>query len=225
MARRLYFSLSEAAAVTPAFDGGWEDTDSAISRSLITAKSGGESLGTGPQIAWTAGQDSLARQYVSPPLEGAQTISGTVKCQIAAREFANGDNSTSRLGLRVVSNDGNTVRGTLLAVANYGPTTEFISNVSRRNKTFADGDTLTSVNAEDGDRIVVEVGASDAAGTTPEALMGWGAPTGTNDYGENETETTALVPWIEFSADLVFEGDPAGGDVLDPFGMSGFFGI
>lgn len=221
MASRWYFSAAGTiAGVEPAYDAGWNYTTEASRRALLAAKSASESLTIGTQIGpWTAtaGQTALDRQYISEPLK-AQTISGTFKGQVMTREYATTDN-VDRLfvAVKVVSNDGTTVRATLFARANATTTLEFISNVTHRNKRIADGDTLSSYDCTDGDRLLIEIGYSNStAGTTPEASARWGAPTGTNDLPENETQTTAGVGWIEFSADIgrLFTFTPSDGVAL-----------
>lgn len=203
MATRLYFPSTTAADVTPAANGAWDYTSEALNRKLVKQTKSNTAIEIGTRIGpWTAGQNALDRRYVSDPISGGKTISGTVKMQLKAREYAAQDNSTSRLEIYVVSNNGSTVRGTLLAIGQYGPATEYINNITHRNKTFADGDTLTSVAALDGDRIVVAVGHSDASGTTPEASCQFGDPTEDSDFPEDETQTSAGVGWIEFSMDI-----------------------
>lgn len=206
MATRCYFPSTTAADVTPVASGSWGYTSEALNRKLVPTTKSDTAIAIGTQIgAWTAGQNALDRRYVSAPLSGAQTVSGTVKMQLMAREYNNGDNSTSRMEIYVVHNDGQTVRGTCLAIGQYGPTSEYVNNATHRNKTFADGDSLTSVSASDGDRIVVAVGHSDATGATPEGSCKFGDPTATSDLPENETQTTDGVGWIEFSANLTFQ--------------------
>jgi hypothetical protein len=221
VASRWYFSAAGTiAGVEPAYDAGWNYATEASRRALLAAKSASESLTIGTQIGpWsnTAGQTALDRQYISEPLK-AQTISGTFKGQVMTREYATTDN-VDRLfvAVKVVSNDGTTVRATLFARANATTTVEFINNVSHRNKRIADGDALSSYDCIDGDRLLIEIGYSNStAGTTPEASARWGAPTGTNDLPENETQTTAGVGWIEFSADVgrLFTFTPTDGVVL-----------
>lgn len=228
MATRFYFPSGADGDLPGGFtptapDAGWEDTNDSFAKLMKTVKFAGNAVNPGNLTSWTAGQDALTAQWFSEPIQ-AQTISGTVKCQLACREHAGTDNSTSRMGLRVVSNDGSVVRGTLLAVGQYGPATELVNNATFRNKTFADGDSVSSVVAEAGDRILVEQGFSDAAGTTPQATGRWGATEGTADLGENETESSnTLVPWLEFSMDIAFE--TAAFTPEDPVGTRGFFGI
>lgn len=153
---RLYFDATGAAAASPAFATGWTDTTEAARRKLLRAKRAGDTLADGANIGpWAEGGIVLDRQYVSDPVT-AQTISGNVRLQIRARELKLGDDATSRLLLKVVSGDGSTLRGTLLPLGQYGPNTEY--GTASRNKTFADGDTMTPVACQDGDRIVVEIG-------------------------------------------------------------------
>lgn len=204
MASRFYFPASTAAEVSPAFDAAWTDTSEAARRMLSEFKgssaiTGGTRIGP---LSGTAGHSGLDRQYVSRSL-AAQTISGTVKMYLQVRENNATDNVDQlQLCITVVSGDGSTVRGTLLSKGNYGPTAEFVSTLGTfRNKAGADGDSLSSVNALAGDRIVVEIGYSNStAGTTPEAEARWGE-VGT-DLAENETDTSANPGWIEFSGTI-----------------------
>jgi len=114
------------------------------------------------------------------------------------------DNATSRMGARIVSKDGVTVRQTLFSVANFGPTTEF--NTANRNKTFADSDVVTGTyTTVDGDRLVIEIGHSDASGTTIACTTNWGE-SAASDLLEDETDT-AGDPWIEFSNTITFQNE------------------
>ena len=192
MATRFYLPSTGAAAVSPAY-GSWADDPNsrlALVRTKISSAMTDQSASAG---AGTCG----ARQYVSEPL-AAQTISGTVKCYIRCRELDAGDNCTSRLLIRVCNNAGTAYTGTLLSLAHYGTSAEF--NTSLRNIAFANGDTLSSLAINEGDRLVVELGNNNE-GANETTRLNFGDNSGT-DLGENETETTANNPWIEFSADL-----------------------
>lgn len=189
---RFYLPSTGAAAVSPAY-GSWTDVPNsrlALVRTKISSAMTNKSASAG---TGTRG----ARQYVSEPL-AAQTISGTVKCYIRCLELDVDDNCTSRLLIRVCNNAGTAYTGTLLSLAHYGTSTEF--SASLRNIAFANGDTLSSLAINEGDRLVVELGNNNAGGDNTTSLE-FGDNSGT-DLGENETETTANNPWIEFSADL-----------------------
>ena len=197
MATRFYLSRDQSAAVSPAF-GAWDVTTNALRRALLTAAAGGEALSNRSQLLSNNG---LWFQFVSDGL-AAQTVSGTIKIQSRCRDIDTSGDVTTRLLAKVVSEDGGTLRGTLLALGNYGPAT-FVS-ASARNKTIADGDALSAVVAQAGDRLVIELGFNNPS--SDETTMSYGAPLATSDLPENETETGALLPWIELSANLVFAG-------------------
>ena len=202
---RLYFATASTPSVNPSFDS-WSETDSSARRQLLTAKSASESLNTGTSLSWTAGNTQLDRQYVSLPMEaGISFSSATIKLQLACMEGSAISNSVPRMSAKIVSSDGTTLRQTLLTIANYGTTSEY-NIITLRNVQFANGDTLTgSYITASGDRLVIEIGHSDSSGTLPSAQCRYGAPTGTSDHGENDTETVVLVPWVEFSNTIRFQ--------------------
>lgn len=209
-ATRFFFPLDTASPITPnpAFGSGWTSSSSGVRRAMVLTK-GSSAITTGQTISLsgTANDKNADRQYVSDPLAGAQTISGTVKGQLMVREFATTDNVDQiSILLRVVSNDGTSVTcSAVLALGNYAVAGEFINNATLRNKKIADGDTITSCNANDGDRIVLEIGFSNTtSGTTPQAAAKWGE--NATELPEDETQTTDGAGWFEFSATLTFQG-------------------
>lgn len=199
MPTRFYFPALTEAPVSPAF-GGWGETDGALRRKMVTTK-GTSAISEGTSHSWTAGQTQLDRQYVSDPI-AAQTISGTAKGQLMCREFDAADNASFRLRLFVVSADGSVERGTLLALGSYVGTEFDPSNIT--NRKLADGDALSSVAALSGDRIVLEIGFGDAAGTTPGAQCRYGEDAA--DLPEDETQTTIGAGWFELSGTIVLQG-------------------
>lgn len=208
MATRFYFPATTVADVNPA-PGAWNYITEAVFRYLAKTK-GSSAITVGSQIGpWTetTGQKALDRVYVSDPLS-PQTIAGTIKMQLMVREYAVADNVDQiNLLIKVVSGNGATLRGTLLALGNYASTAEFINNATHRNKTGADGDALSSVVCQEHDRIVVEIGyCNSTAGTTPEASAKWGESA--TDLPEDGTQTTDGAGWIEFSGDIAFSTVP-----------------
>lgn len=207
MPTRLYFTNIQATRVAPAFSGGWFSSTAGTRYSLNPGKDQNPVVvGATININATANRAELDRQYISPGLLTNTSISGPCSGQLMVREFnVNDDVNQVRLCATVVSNDGTTVRGTLLNLANYGPTLELINNASLRNKTIISGAGNVSVNtiaALAGDRIVLEVGyACSAGGTTPQAAGSWGAGTfGSPDLPVDETTTTAAAGWFELGA-------------------------
>lgn len=159
------------------------------------------------------GRDLLARQYVSDPIVGAQTISGTLKGQISMAEDSNSANLLPQMVVRVVSNDGSSVRGTLHAGdTRTAIVDELVFQTASNTKNPAAGIspvTLSSVAAQDGDRIVVEIGArvNNTSVTNYAVIARFGDNAG-SDLTEGGVETTALNPWVEFSADINFTATP-----------------
>ena len=75
------------------------------------------------------------------------------------------------------------------------------------NRVIADGDSVSAVVVQAGDRLVVEIGANDV--NAGNLQFRYGAPTG-SDLPEDETTTTDLTPWIEFSGTIGFQAAAAG---------------
>lgn len=207
MSTRLYPNKSTAAAVSPAYDASWEGTGSAVRR-LLGAVPDGSSFAVGLLTSTANGtnpNDQLWRQFVSAPL-AAQTITGTIKGQFLVEEAQATLDADAQLVVRVVSNDGSTVRGTLLASDTSALSSEFVATTyTNRKFPKAAGSpaTLSSVAVLDGDRIVAEVGmrVHSTIGNVSGFTLGG---TGASDLPEDETTTANGYAWIEFSADIPF---------------------
>lgn len=209
---RLPAPLSVPTTISPAFSVGWEETANAV-----RAKLGPRRYNTpraafiGPtESSTTDDRDVLAVQYVSDPL-AAQTISGTVKGILAARESNTGANARAQMRIRVVTNDGSTDRGVLLDFDTSALTNELTTsaspfpNVKYPRGYTGDGGALSSVTAQAGDRLVIEIGVR-AHNTSGSAFtFNWqiGDDVDLADCAEDEVGTTGAA-WIEFSADLVW---------------------
>jgi hypothetical protein len=208
MATRFYLPTTEAAPITGTTQGSWTSTASVVDRKLRDVK-GADAMAAGPlqSITSGAGNHTLDRRYISAQLNGAQSVSGTVKGELQVLEGAATDNiDRIYFGLFVVDAAGTTLRGTLLAVNFYATNTEFGTAFAQRR--MADGDTVTTVSASDGDRIQLELGfGMSATGTTPQAQA---------EYGQAEADlldagsATTGSPWIELSSvTLAFQAPPA----------------
>jgi len=129
----------------------------------------------------------------------------TYKAYAQGLESSSGDNLRSRIGIRIVSRDGSTVRHTIKAIADYSSGTEW--STSLRSKAFLDGDAGTgSYTTVAGDRLVVEFGHRDAAGSSISGSSRWGSTATGGDVPENETTTSTNVrPWFECSLGLTIE--------------------
>lgn len=157
--------------------------------------------------------DVLLGQFVSDPLP-AQTLSGTFSIVVQMMETTADDDGVLQVIIRVVSNDGLTVRGTAYA----GVTTTTVSTTTTAanyellttglTTRFLEGVSLTNTTVQAGDRIVVEVGARSNAAAG--AVQFWA-----NFFAREDCDDFELVPdriqtpgppfirpWIEFSQDL-----------------------
>lgn len=200
----LYFS-QERASIAPAFSGMWQ-VNALATRYVLKPFQTKDSILVGSTIDTAAGGGSIGldRQYVTPGLTQGQVINGNISGQLMVRELATTDNvDRVVMCIKLVSNNGQTIRGTLLPSGNYGPTLEFINNATCRNKTIITNSALTSLTAIEGDRIVVEIGYQNStAGTTPQAAAKWGAAAPLLPI--DETQTTDGAGWLQIAPNLTF---------------------
>ncbi len=139
-------------------------------------------------------KDILFRQYVSDPIL-AQTIAAqAIEFQMRVAQTDLHNELYLTLGIRVVSNDGGTIRGTILAVTRDN--VEAVIALTNRRITA----TSTQVISQDGDRIVIEIGMGGNPDTAAShsSSISIGDDNGT-DLPEDDTTTTAYNPWIEFA--------------------------
>jgi hypothetical protein len=157
---------------------------------------------------------------VFPPLR-AQTISGTLKGQIRAFESsASGDFhlvTAVHLWRANLTNGpilwGDAANGTTISAV-AGTVNYELDTVATNRKIPAGwsgaGVTLTQQVATAGDCLVISLGArainTIAAALTP-TIVG-GSTQQASDLPEDETTTTDLMPWVEFSQDLLFQNTP-----------------
>ena len=215
MATRLYFFRNLDPGITPAF-GAWTRTDEATRRICAPWYDGLAGVGpaAGGGVNRAANETILIRQYISVPMvagvvfqSGITTVKGQIRC---GESGANDNINRQPILLKVVDREGTTLQATLLALAHYGPaTTEWPAPPTlATNRILADGDALTaSYTTVGGDRLVLELGAqvSSAGGTSVTATQTYVASPTSGDLPEDETTTTNLNPWFEFSIDITFE--------------------
>lgn len=218
MATRYYLPSSGAPAISPAYAAAWTDTVAGTRLQMETTKSGTSAASrTGGGGVAGAGSVLLA-QYVSRAI-GAQTISGTIKGQIRAREVNAGINARAQLVARVIGPDG-TVRGTLVAAQAEALSSEFSTGLFNRKFPLAalSPVTVTSVVAQDGDHVVIEVGALVDDNGIDEVTIQV-LDNAASDLAEDETSGAANNPWIEFSADIAAQGEAASATPISGMGI------
>ncbi len=144
-------------------------------------------------------------RYVIGPI-AAQTISGTVKCQMRGSESNAGANATPAIAVKLIKPDG-TDRSVLLiqtasdsaTVGNEFKTT--LTNATFKNVAEIAAMTLTPQTATAGDYLVIELGFRSATTTQRTVNLSYGDNSAT-DLLEDTTTTAANNPWVEFSADI-----------------------
>jgi hypothetical protein len=210
MGLHLYYS-DDTAPVSHTPAAGWEVTSGFGTGLLSTVL---DNFAAGPfhtsrNGSGVANDDSLHGQFISEPI-AAGTISGTVKGQLFARAASGLTDARAQIVIKVISNDGSTVRGTLLDFDTAALSSEFnISASVAVNRMFPRGGSvaLSSVVAQAGDRLCIEVGHRNHGTNTGVVRITSGDDASpTTDLPEDETQDNSgtHVGWIEFSQDIGF---------------------
>lgn len=219
MATRVYLPRNAQPGIhTPAFSNFWGSTTGAGRlRAFRDQDYGSYTFGTLAGAAETSAVagNALHTQWHLPNL-ATQTITGDVKGQILALESNADADGCLQLHLRVVSPTG-TERGTLfasqntsVAVSASAGTDNYELPTSITNRKLppgwsGSGSAMSSVDATEGDMLVIEVGWRYHNVTTSSRTMTLrsGFLYG-NDLAEDETATADAAAWIEVSNTLTF---------------------
>jgi hypothetical protein len=201
---RFYLEGTGTPAITPAFDGSWTITGSGDRAPMNTTRASTSVFKQGNLFPFTGLglQTMLMRQFVSSAtVAGNVTITGTVNGQ--ARASVNNMTGTTiytTVLIRVIS-PGGTVRGTLLNTLLLGAGGTAVTTTAT-NRTTPVSTALTSVAAQTGDYIVVEIGGTQiAAPTTGRYINIAFLTSNATDLPVNNTTTTSNNSWIEFQFD------------------------
>lgn len=205
MATRFYLPSSAAAAISPTEDAAW-DVNTTLSRMKCSPTKVGDAMTSFSfDDSNLTNRDVIRAQFISDPIE-AQTIAAqTLEFQARFLESDALNNMFAALCVRVLSNDGTTVRGTILALTRGA--TEFATSLTNRRMTA----TTTSVTSQNGDRIAIEIGAGgDPSTLSPghdfTVRLGDAAA---SDLPEDETSTSDFNPWVEFPNTITFQSPDA----------------
>jgi len=162
------------------------------------------------ELTTAVDQDAYSHAFVSPPLDGPQRIEGWVRAMFMGDEDTATDDVRAQLIVRLISGDGQTIRGTLLALDGGALSNEFPIGPTSQNRKWPvnwNNSVMTPLDAQDGDRIVVEVGfRAGASGINPDILF---TQHPTQDKDEFETSTTTTENgYVQFSKPYRFRGEP-----------------
>ena len=214
MATRFYLPSTDGCLITPTPDAAWDDIGSlydvlyCVTEKISSAMTNVEVTDNDDQ----ADGDYLIFQWIGPPM-AAQTIQEQIiKIQMRGSEFSANNNLHLSICIRVVSNDGTSVTGTLVELTR--DTLELTTTLTNRSM----APTCGEVEAEENDRICIEVGQGGDPSPQGEhdGILSIGDDSGT-DLPENDTETTAYNPWIEFANDISW---PSAGVSVEPVAVS-----
>jgi hypothetical protein len=201
---RFYLEGTGTAAISPAFSGSWTITGSGDRAPMNTTRASTSVFKQGNSFPFTGtgNQSMLLRQFVSSStVAGNVTITGTMNGQV--RSNTNNASSTTiytTLIVRVISSGG-TVRGTLInTLATGAGGTAVTTTTTNRNTPISSA--LTSVAAQAGDYIVVELGGTQITAPTTGRYINMSFLTSNaTDLPVNNTTTTGNNSWIEFQFD------------------------
>jgi len=143
------------------------------------------------------------KAWISPKLNGDQTIAGTLTVVLDTNEGNTAHNMMPRIRVYVWKGDDSGVRGTLYSDANSATESDATDGTKQ---TFFNAVSLTSVAALNGDRIVIEIMAYDNNTKT----VAYVHKISFADSG------TASDSYIQFSQDLVFQGELVERSVGEP---------
>lgn len=202
-----WYLQNAAGAITPTPAGAWDDTASAITKALGKGTQAGAN--TTIVIAEAVNDpayDVLWGTWVSDPL-GAQTISGWVDLIYAAIESASAMDATLHVHLWVSQGDTSTPRGTLIANYVEGTSEEF--SLSTQGRAFRLKQTVSSVVAQTGDRLVLEVGyRSPTADTTSRsATLRYGGTGGTLKRGSSTSDSLSMSASLTFDQNVLLQSE------------------
>lgn len=203
-ATRFYFPAegSGAPAVSPAFDPGWEQTGQATRLKLLY-KPNLSSISTLADdttrtVPITTTQDILCNQFVSDPIP-PQRFDTSVLVSMVIRVLESAATANVNLAgvIYVVSQDGQTVRGTL--ASSFGGGAEFATTAATR---IIPQSAVTALTTLPGDRIVAEIGGHATGPTAATTYTMRQGNSASSDFALTAALTTDLNPWMEFSNDI-----------------------
>lgn len=201
----LNFAVSDGLA-TPTTRGTWSESAGLVVRMMAEGKTDGGASTTvaRAEAVTTNPYDVLLMKAISLPLDGDQTVDGTLDVVLGVLESNAAADMVTKLHVYVMASDGS-VRGTLLA--NYVNVGEWPTTAA--GQALASAQALSSVAALNGDRIVAEIGyrATNAVATSYTGTLNYGG-TGA-DLTVGSTSVTTQVGFLDFSDTLVLQGPRA----------------
>jgi hypothetical protein len=203
MAQKLYFTSQISDVTTaPTTRGAW-DQDSSVIVPLRSTQQGTRTSNAGSETSTTNNYDILLLKGVSPPISAAVTIDGNLDYGLSAAESAAGANSTTHIHVWVMAPDGSN-RGTLITDNIFGNEWATGTGTDSGSGESPAAIAMSSVSAQVGDRIVVEVGARNVNTSSSNftMTMSYGGM-GLSDITDGGSAANAA--WVDFGEDISFD--------------------
>ena len=203
MATRFYLPVSGTSPLNAlAVATSWEHSGANFFRApAVTAKSNSaltDKLGSFPdattdQMCWG--------QWVSKPIAAFSFLtSHTISMVVRGLEANANADAHLAYTVRVVSGDGTVDRGTIAEF--HATSTELLTTAATRIHSARALN--NNVSAQNGDRIVIELGSHGVTPSTDNVTWRFGDPSATADFALTAALTTDLCPWVELSPTLTF---------------------
>lgn len=204
-----YYIQNAAAGYDPATErGAWDDTASHVVKKLSKTKSGSVAQVTVAETSSVNDYDVLLLKAVTDPLVSNKTISGTMSWCLGIKETSLSANFYYHVHVFVTQGDTDNVRGTLLS--NYIGAAEWSADTGGPWGLAVTDQAISAVNAQTGDRVVIEVGYR-AKNTSTSSFSGVVAYGGTSSTDLTDGALASSNPgWIEFSSDLINDYNSSG---------------
>jgi len=208
MATRFYLPISGTEPLSSlAVDSGWTRSDSLLRKPCDITKTDSQLMQKSAIWQVTSTSSWVWMQFQSKCLAtGYSWITGdTVSMVIKVAEAAAQVDSHLAYCIRVVSQDGSTIRGTIgvFRTSSSEYPTSLATIATRIHSARTDG--ASNFSSQAGDRIIIEIGHYGITPTLNAVYFNYGAPTGTGDYALTAGLTTDLCPWVELSRDVSFD--------------------
>lgn len=205
MATRFYICNAITAPVSHTFQAAWNVTTGAARRMMYPGKTLYAAVSNSANVASGASGAVAARKMLTVAFQSqpliAQTINSgsTIGMQFRCTKNETPPTCSLIAYVRLCNEDGTNLR----EIANAATTAMINGTPANRTISITLGSNVT---VNDNDRIVVEVGGNYTAGssTTLTATIVTLLAVVTGDLPVDNTNTTALNPWIEFSQTLSF---------------------
>lgn len=205
---RLYCPSSGTAPVTPSTWNHANQAGTTYTRPGYPYRTGSALTSRTTASGTTNPYTRAVFRYVYGPLKAVQ-ISGTINQCMRCSEANAAANATTSIAVKIITPAGADRSVLLAATASDlgGSTQEYTTTLgTRRASDAAEARpiTLTAQTPTEGDYLVVEIGFRSATGTTYNIVQVHGDPMGTAECPDADGNTSAYVPWIDFSGNIEF---------------------